>query len=266
MEGSAAAPQEGDEAMTFKERMHLLLDEPTSSWKALFVAVFIMGCILASTLFYCLESMPRYEKHERFWLSAEVFFVAVFSVEYLIRFWATPVPKGRWMLEFFNLIDLAAIAPFYIELIAEEITGAQVFPFDLRVLRVVRVLRLFKAGKYSDDVRLIMGAMYASREALLLLICFLLIAAILFAAIIFTFEQGTWVEEKGCYVRPGESICSPFNSIPEAMYWAITTITTVGYGDTLPTSKVSQVICCLCMISGLLVLALPVTMIGVSFS
>merc|ERR1719261_516 len=81
----------------------------------------------------------------------------------------------------------------------------------------------------------------------------------------YSVEQGDWNAEMQCYVRKGEKSCSPFESIPASFYWGITTMTTVGYGDTLPSTDWGKAICSISMVCGILVIALPVTMIGNQF-
>merc|ERR1719498_172515 len=81
----------------------------------------------------------------------------------------------------------------------------------------------------------------------------------------FFVEQGYWNHEMQCYVRVDEKLCSPFESIPKSFYWGITTMTTVGYGDALPSTGIGKTICGLSMVFGILVIALPVTMIGNQF-
>lgn len=258
----AAAPE--TERSALKERIYNLLDVPSSSWAATFVAAFILLCIVASTAWSMALTIPRLEKYEERYPEVEVAFVMIFTVEYCLRIWATPLPKLKFVIDPFNVIDLLAIAPFYIALAMGG--GAKGFTF----FRTIRLFRLLKAGKYSEEVHLIVSAMTSSFEALLLLMFFLIITAILFGAVMYSMEKSlsVWDQKKGCYVRRanGEDYCSGYNSIPEALYWAVTTITTVGYGDVGPSSELTRALSAITMVCGVLVLALPVTMIGVSFS
>merc|ERR550514_676007 len=225
------------------------------------MSIFIMCCIFASTLAFCLESLPSLEGYTNIWMGLEVFFVTVFSTEYVFRFYSTPLSKCKFFFEPFNLIDLMAILPFYLEIFLGSMIDLRV----LRVIRLVRVFRLFKAGKYSTNMQLIVRAMQRSSEALVLLVFFLIVALILFGAVMFFTEQGNWNHSMQCYKRDGEEFCSPFESIPKSFYWGITTMTTVGYGDALPSNDIGKTICGLSMVFGILVIALPVTMIGNQF-
>merc|ERR1719387_1581193 len=103
----------------------------------------------------------------------------------------------------------------------------------------------------------------------------MMFATIIFATLIFLMERGIWDQDKGCYVRAGDQFsrygsldgeCSPFESVPLAAWWAITTMTTVGYGDTFPITTSGRVIGAITMVIGILCIALPTTVLGVQFS
>lgn len=248
--------------LTLKERIYLITDDPGSSTAATVLGCFILACIAGSTVCFCLETVPALQKYTHFWYWSEVFFVTVFTIEYCVRFMVTPLTTQKFVLDPFNLIDLLAVLPFFIELMTSDSS------LDLRVLRavrLVRIFRVFKVGKYSTNAQLLGRAMAMSTEALVLLAFFLTMAMVLFGTIMYSFEQGAWNDEKGCHVRAGEDVCSPFESIPHSFYWAITTMTTVGYGDVLPTTGIGKVVSGVCMVCGILVIALPITMIGNTF-
>lgn len=250
-----------------KRKVFLLFDVPGSSKGAFAVTCFIMLCIFLSTCCFVLQTLPSLENYWLLWYSSELFFVIVFTGEYVIRFWATPLSKKDFVTDTFNMIDLLAILPFYIELLVYLILagGSGVDLRFLRAIRLVRVFRLFKVGKYSTNMQLIASAMRRSKEALVLMMFFLGLAMVLFGSMMYFVEQGNWNEEKGCYVRPGDSICSPFESIPRSFYWGVTTMTTVGYGDAVPKTSLGKLITGCSMVMGILVLAMPVTMIGNQF-
>lgn len=259
----AAGTEEPGEPKTLRERVYLVTDEPGSSPTATAWASFILLCIVASTACFILETVPSLQNtYKGVWYWSELFFVTIFTIEYVVRFIVTPLSKVKFVIQPFNVIDLLAVLPFYIGLLMK---GTQLDLRVVRAIRLVRLFRLFKIGKYSTNTQLMVTAMSRSQEALVLLVFFLAVAMILFSTLMYTMEQGVWDDAQGCHVRPGESTCSPFESIPHAFYWAITTMTTVGYGDVLPTTNWGKLICGICMVCGILVIAMPITMIGNTF-
>jgi len=262
-QGEAAGVRSGvaESGQTWKERAYLLTEDPSSSWEATIVSVFILLCIVGSTSAFILQTIPALE-HLKLWFYLEVFFVSVFTIEYAVRFWATPLPKWKFVIEPFNMVDLLAIAPFYIELL---LPGGALDLRVLRALRLLRLFRLFKVGKYSTNTQLIAIALSRSVQALVLMLFFVGMAMIFFATIFWMVDTSVWDDNLGCQVRPGESVCSPLKSIPHTFYWAITTMTTVGYGDVLPKTNLAKLVAGLTMVCGIVVIALPITMIGNTF-
>jgi hypothetical protein len=273
-------------------KVFYLFDDPGKSLLGHRISVFIMAVIVMSVTSFVLESMPSL----RYWtggtpgkgqfvglpvfFAIEVFSIVVFTFEYLIRFAlvsrAPPhdVPWYRKIFKFFfstmNLIDFVAIAPFYVELfLAKNGENSGGGLGVLRILRVARVFRVFKLGKYSNGMQLFASVMARSLPALILLSFFLVIAVVLFGALIFEFEQGVWSDEFDGFIRPDVSghgkELTPFLSVPSAFWWVVVTSTTVGYGDMYPTTFEGKIVSVMCMMMGVLALALPVSVIGANF-
>lgn len=167
-----------------------------------------------------------------------------------------------------NVIDLLAVLPFYLELILTS--GASVSV--VRVLRLARVFRVFKMGKNSKGVKMLSDTLAASIAALSLLAFFVALGLVLFGAICYFVEGGTYTVTAdyphGAYLRKdffGVDEISPFRSILTACYWAVITSTTVGYGDLVTESTEGKVLAILCAYYGVLLLALPITVIGNNF-
>jgi hypothetical protein len=166
-----------------------------------------------------------------------------------------------------NMVDLLAILPFYVQLaIGGGGGGLAIF----RVLRLARVFRVFKLGKYSSGMQMFARVLYKSRDALYLLIFFVTIAVILFGSMIFFAEGGEYDAACDCFLRDNAlgdgKEESPFLSIPASFYWVAITTTTVGYGDLYPTSVAGKLVATFTMHLGVLVLALPITVIGTHFA
>lgn len=168
-----------------------------------------------------------------------------------------------------NVIDLIAILPFYIAYFTTSGNSVSI----IRILRLVRVLRVFKMGGLGNGMTLMGNAMMNSLSAMGILLFFTVLGVILFGSIIFFLESGTFqVTEEypdGAYLRWNvlrtDREESPFSSILVSCYWAMVTFTTVGYGDLVPTSPVGRFVALILMYTGILVLALPISVIGANF-
>jgi hypothetical protein len=272
----AQALLEEDKDQSIKHKVYLIFEDPHSSWLAFGVVTFILICIIASSIAFCLETVPQLQMHQELFLQLEVFFVTVFTIEYVLRFWSSVPDKMTWQQFMFaplNMIDILSILPFFVDLfILYYLKTENNYDLDLRFLRSLRLLRVFKIGRHSSQLSLIGGAMVQSLGSLFMLALCLVFALVIFSTLIFITERGVWDDSKGCYIRTGQragsldGVCSPFESIPTASWWAITTMTTVGYGDTYPITNGGRMIGALTMIIGILCVALPTTILGVQFS
>jgi len=272
----AQALLEEDKDTTLKHKVYLVFEDPHSSWLAFVVVTFILLCIIASSIAFCLETVPQLQMYQELFLQLEIFFVTVFTIEYVLRFWSSVPEKMTWQEFMFaplNMIDILSILPFFVDLIIiYYLKMENVWDMDLRFLRSLRLLRVFKIGRHSSQLSLIGGAMIQSLGSLFMLALCLIFALVIFSTLIFIIERGVWDESQGCYIRTGQragsldGVCSPFESIPTASWWAITTMTTVGYGDTYPITNGGRMIGALTMIIGILCVALPTTILGVQFS
>jgi len=254
--------------LTLRQQVYLYLEEPLSSTTAMVVTGFIFTCIALSVAAFVVESLPSMEQYHQMWFMLETFFVGVFTIEYIVRLWAT-VPEHKTLCQFiidpFNVIDVLAIAPYYISLMLQFSTG-EPHAGSLRFLRSLRLLRLLKLARYSQQAKIIAIALSRSGASLVMLACLLGCALTLFSTLIFLVERGTWDKDQGCYIRKEDGLCSPYQSIPESSWWVITSMTTVGYGDTFPKTNVGRVVAAFCMVGGILSVALPTTVLGVQFS
>jgi len=153
----------------------------------------------------------------------------------------------------------------------------------LRILRLTRIFRLFKRSKYSEVLNLVVKVMRESLEPLYILVFYLALATIIFSAMIYHFEKGVFegpsIEyPQGIYVRPvipkennletGEqlNVVSPFTSITVTFWWCIVTLTSIGYGDMAPITTAGRILAVFTMLSGIIVLAMPIGVIGSNFT
>ncbi|HZP20002.1 MAG TPA: cyclic nucleotide-gated ion channel [Bauldia sp.] len=201
------------------------------------------------------DSMPDMGPGERAAFRViETISLVVFAVEYVVRAWASVEhPRARrlnpWIarLEYLvtpsAIIDLLALAPFVASLL---------FGLDLEVILLLRLLRLFKLARYSTGFQSLFEAVRRERHALFACVLILISVVLVFAALMYTTEHS---------YQP-----QVFASIPAAMWWAIATVTTVGYGDVVPITTLGRVIAGLTMMSGIAMIALPVAIISSSFA
>lgn len=241
----------------------LAFESPNSSFCAKGLAIFSLVIILLSIVVFCVETMPGLNDSPRTdanetkpaepGKNKHVFFVlnaicsSWFTFEYVIRFIASP-NKIRFLKAILNTLDLLSILPFYVSLIVPEESADSID--ILRVMRVIRVCRIFKLTRHSKGLHVLGKTLYASVNELIMLMLFLVIGVILFASAAYYAE-----DKRG----------SKFTSIPHAFWWAVVTMTTVGYGDMFPETTLGKLVGAMCALSGVLAIALPVPVIVSNF-
>ena len=227
------------------------------------VSIVMMMVILVSTLTFIAESETLEwgalvkvadDANEAF-LVIEYVCVIIFTIDYFVRLSTCPKIKA-FLLNLMNTIDLAAILPFWIFLLPLGINGGN-FAF-VRVIRLIRVFRVFKLGRYSVGLQMFAGAMSNSLQPLGILVFVMSINMIIVSAIVHLFEVASNEE------KPYPDYC--FATIPNAFWWAVVTMTTVGYGDCYPITSGGKTVAVITMLSGVLILALPITVIGSNFA
>jgi len=217
----------------------------------------LFGLVVLNLIAVALESVPTLQLNYGSWFySFEIFSVIVFTVEYVARVWSAPAKRDhengetglkariRYIFSFYGLIDLVAILPFYIQAF---------FPgLDLRVLRALRLLRILKLNHYNSALDDLFGAIVEEKKSFLTTLYIFSVAFVLSSSLIY------YAEHK---VQPED-----FRSIPDAMYWSIITLTTVGYGDVSPITVFGKSIAAITAIFGVVVVALLTGIVANSFN
>ena len=243
--GIADAPEE--QPMPTNHYLRLIwttLEYPNSSRPAKFFAIFSVLVITLSLIIFCIETLPKFNPakpedasddwqnpYDSTWFKLNTFVIIWFTGEYLIRFIASPL-KFRFLIGALNIIDLLSILPYYVQLVLKEDDSSISV---LRVVRVVRVFRVFKLSRHSRGLQILGNTLKASLNELMMLMFFLAIGVMIFASCVYYAEGGPQ---------------SKFESIPQAFWWAVVTMTTVGYGDVSPESFAGKIVGALCAISG----------------
>jgi len=156
--------------------------------------------------------------------------------------------------------------PWYVDLVLMFIGGPQNV-VDLRALRAMRLVRMFKLSRMAPQLRMIGSAMERSQASLVFLLMMMSFALLTFSTLIWMVERGNWDEKQKCYARDiPEHDCSPYDSIPGSSWWVLTTMTTVGYGDVFPKTNIGRLVGALCMVCGILAVAMPTTVLSIQFA
>ena len=206
----------------------------------------LLVIILLSVAVVLLESVPGYRvSHGRLFIQIEWLFTGIFVIEYLLRIIVAP-SRIRYIFSFFGIIDLLAILPVFLALV---FTGAQSF-LVIRAFRLLRVFRILKVTRYSKAGQHLAKAIVASRAK---------IGVFLFFIVILVLLVGTMM-----YIVEGEQ--NGFLSIPKSAYWAVVTLTTVGYGDLTPQTALGQFLSSFVMIMGYAIIAVPTGIISVELA
>jgi voltage-gated potassium channel len=228
-----------------KNRLNeIIFETNTPLGKAFDVALLII--ILASIQIVIFESISVFNvRYAKLFYSLEWIFTIIFIIEYAARLYCV---KNRWkyFFSFYGLVDLLACLPTIISLL---MPGTQSL-IIIRALRLLRIFRVFKLTHFFDEGMVILNTLKAARTKILVF---------LYTVILIVMIAGTTM-----YLIEGPE--AGFTSIPTGMYWAVVTLTTVGYGDLIPTTNLGRVLASLLMISGYAIIAVPTGIVTSEFT
>jgi len=233
----------------FRERAYEIIfeaDTKEGKWFDIILLIFILASVLAIML----ETVPRYQHLTGFFNTIEYIFTAFFTIEYLTRLYTVHSPK-KYATSFFGIVDLVSILPTFIELIFHVSAGGLMV---LRAVRLLRVFRIFNLGNFLFEGQVIMKALKESRDKILVFMFFIVVMVTIFGSVIFFIEQSSPIGHPG------------FTSIPKSVYWAVVTLSTVGYGDISPNTPLGQFLSSILMILAYAVIAVPTGIVTAEFS
>jgi voltage-gated potassium channel len=215
----------------------------------------LVALIIVNLAAVTLESVPDLAARHRMAFSIiEMLSLLIFSTEYVLRVWVAPehpayghltarLAQWRYVISWSGIIDLIAVLPFWL---------AFALPADLKVLQALRILRFLKLARYSPGMRSLLDALYAERRALVG--CFLILMG------------ATLLSATAMHLVEGRAQPERFGTIPDAMWWAIVTLGTIGYGDVVPVTVAGRLVAAATIFAGLLMIALPVGIVATAFA
>ena len=221
----------------FREKLHEIIFEAETPEGKRFDVVLLIA-IVVNVFILLLESIPgQSEEMIRFYHVVEWIFTVFFTVEYLLRIYCVYRPV-KFVTGFFGIIDLLSILPTYISLVYPGMQSLMV----IRSLRLLRLFRIFKLHQFTRQSIILRNSVVESWSKIVIFSFFIMIVVFIFGSIMYVVESP---------VNP------KFDSIPRSIYWAIITVTTVGYGDISPVTAFGQFIASFTMLLGYAVLAVP---------
>lgn len=228
-----------------KAKLYIIIFKADTFWgKAFDVALLI--AILLSVVTVALESVQSLSnQYQPVFNAIEWGFTILFTIEYVLRLWITP-QKRKYVFSFFGVIDLLSTLPTYLGLV---ITGAHSLVV-LRSFRLLRVFRIFKLARFVGEAAQLRKALKSSQPKIIVFITAVSIIVVIMGTIMYIIEGGS----------------NGFTSIPQSIYWAIVTLTTVGYGDIAPVTVMGKSLAALIMILGYAIIAVPTGIVTAEIS
>jgi voltage-gated potassium channel len=229
--------QPNTEALThLRNRIHIIVEGTDTRLGKLFDIVLLIA-ILASVGVVMLDSVLYMRlQYGTLFFYAEWFFTILFTIEYMLRLLSAP-NRFRYVFSFFGIVDLLSVLPSYLSLIF----GGVQYLLVIRILRILRIFRVLKLEAYMQQAGFLASALKTSQQKITVFFLSLVLLVTIYGSIIYVVEG----PENG------------FTSIPLSIYWAVVTITTVGYGDMSPKTPLGQAIATMVMITGYAVIAVP---------
>ena len=242
MVNSSTAPAPNPD---WRSRLHeVIFEADTPAGKAFDVILF--WSIIISVCSVVLESVTAIRStHGPMLYAIEWFFTLLFTVEYVLRLICVGRPL-RYATSFFGVVDLLAVLPTYASLL---IPGSH-YLLSIRILRLLRIFRVFKLTAYLREAKIIMSALRASRRKISVFLSAVITVVVTIGAVMYVIEG----EQNG------------FNDIPTSIYWAVVTLTTVGYGDLSPQTPAGKALAAFVMIMGYGIIAVPTGIVTVEIS
>ena len=202
----------------------------------------LIATIIASVAAVMLDSVTPIHAHFKAWFYViEWTFTLAFTIEYIVRLYCSPQPM-RYARSFYGMIDLLSFLPTYIAFI---VPGAS-YLLVIRLLRLLRIFRILKLVQYLSEANMLVRSLYLARRKIGIFIFSVMILMTIFGSLMYVIEG----PEYG------------FTSIPRSIYWAIVTISTVGYGDLAPHTNLGQFIAAIAMLTGYAIIAVPTGIIS----
>jgi len=248
-----------DAVAKLRRRLYEILEQgpqgPVNDRLGRITSQLIVALIVVNLVAVVLESVPDYAvRFDRLFLAIELVSLVAFTIEYGLRVWVaaehTPyrhledgTARLKFVLSAFGMIDLLAVLPFWF---------AFLVPADLRILLIFRTVRFLKLARYSPGMRSLLAALYGERRALFGCLVILLGATLVAATLMHLVER---------YAQPDK-----FGTIPDAMWWAVVTLGTIGYGDVVPITPLGKIIAAGTVFVGLVMMALPVGIVATAFA
>lgn len=220
----------------WKDKLYIIIFRSLTPKGRIFDICLLIAIVL-SILVVLIDSVPKYHaKYGILFRVLEWTFTILFTIEYVLRIWVLE-RKWKYILSFLGIIDLLAILPTYLGFFY---VGYQ-YLIVLRSLRLLRIFRIFELKRFLQASQFILKALYSSYRKIMLFMLFLAILVVIIGSIMYIVEKGS----------PG------FDSIPNSIYWAVVTITTVGYGDVSPLTPLGKFISVVVMLCGYSIIAVP---------
>ncbi|RZK57739.1 MAG: ion transporter [Pedobacter sp.] len=208
--------------------------------------VILLWVVLISVIVVILESVPTLNiRFANFFFYAEWTITILFTVEYLLRIWSSKTPL-RYVFSFWGLVDLLSILPTYLELINFGFH----YLLAIRIFRLLRVFRILKLVRFNREAQKLLLAMKGSGYKIAVFLMVVISIMVILGTLMYVIEGG----ENG------------FTSIPQSIYWAIVTVTTVGFGDIVPQTVLGKFLSSIAMIMGYAIIAVPTGIISVELA
>ncbi|MFW2176352.1 MULTISPECIES: ion transporter [unclassified Moraxella] len=230
-------PKKPNATHQLRQAIHLVIDGTDTPMGKLF-DVILLCAIVASVIVVMLDSVLLFQlKYGQLFYYLEWVFTILFSIEYGLRLYSAP-NRLRYLFSFYGIVDFLSILPTYITVLTALSVQSLIV---VRVLRILRIFRILKMAEYMQQAGFLAMALRSSRHKIAVFFVSVLTLVTIFGSVVYVVEGA----ENG------------FTSIPVSIYWAVVTMTTVGYGDISPKTPLGQTIASLVMIMGYSIIAVP---------